>query len=480
MVSELAYSISQPNLGAIMTQTISPGLGGLRATIEGSVITPDSTDYDQARKLWNALHDKRPAVIVRCLSPEDVAAAVAYAANTGLEIAVRGGAHSLPGMSTCDHGLMIDLSRMNSVTVDAATKRARAGGGALMGDLDVATQAHGLAVPTGLIGHTGIGGLTLGGGMGWLTRQAGLTIDNLISAQVVLADQRIVRASEDENPDLFWALRGGGGNFGVVTEFEFRLHEVGPIVQFGLFFWPHAEAIEALRVVRDICADLPRSVNCVPMPIFTAPPAPFVPLEHHGELGCALLVGGFGEQKDFDDVTGRIKAGRSPLVEYVTPMPYTAMQSAQDESNAWGLYAYDKGAYVADFTDEVIAIITEYAPRRTSPSSIMPCYRLDAAYSEVDDEATAFGGGRTPRYGLFLTALCATEEMLVADRAWARSLWEDLEPHLLEGFYANAADSETRASTVYGSKYQRLVAIKSKYDPQNLFHRNLNILPAGR
>ena len=274
----------------------------------------------------------------------DVVAAVRFAQDRGLEIAVRGGAHSMPGLSVCDDGLVIDLSQLNRVTVDPDAKRARLQGGALLSDLDSATQAHGLAVPAGLIGHTGIGGLTVGGGMGWLTRQSGLSIDNLASAEVVVADGRALRTAEDENADLFWAIRGGGGNFGVVTEFEFRLHEVGPMVQVGLFFWELDQGGEEVRLMRDVIADLPRSLNAVPAAGLNAPPAPFVPVEYHHQPGYSLLLAGFGDPAEHQQVVDRIRQTLPPLFDHVTPMPYTALQQLLDEANAWGFYGYDKGA----------------------------------------------------------------------------------------------------------------------------------------
>jgi FAD/FMN-containing dehydrogenase len=248
-----------------MAQEITATIESLRQSMAGSVITPEDTEYDQARRVWNAHIDRRPAVIVQCASAQDVAAALGFAQAAGLEIAVRGGAHSFPGYSVCDDGLVVDLRRMNGVIIDPEAKRARVQGGALLADLDAAAQAHGLAVTAGIVGHTGVAGLTLGGGYGWLTRLAGLSIDNLLGAEVVVADGRILRASGDENSDLFWAIRGGGGNFGVVTEFEFRLLDVDPMVQFGFFFWGQDQARAALRLMRDVIPGLPRSLNALPV-----------------------------------------------------------------------------------------------------------------------------------------------------------------------------------------------------------------------
>ncbi len=461
-----------------MTQTLSGGIDSLRAEMNGPVIAPGDPGYDEVRRVWNADIDRRPAVVARCTSADDVAVAVRFAREEGLEISVRGGAHSMPGHAVCDHGLMIDLSLLNRVTVDPEVKRARAQGGALISDLDAATQAHGLAVPMGAISHTGVGGLTLGGGMGWLTRQAGLSVDNLLSAEVVVADGRVLRAAEDENADLFWALRGGGGNFGVVTEFEFRLHEVGPTVQFGLFFWEQDGSREALRLMREVIADLPRSLNAMPAAALTAPPAPFVPVEHHDELGCALLLVGFGDPDEHRRAVDRIRAALPPLFDLVTPMTYVALQQLLDEANAWGSHGYDKGAYIEDLTDEVIEILGDYAPRKSSPLSVLLFYRLDEAYCEVGEDDTAFGGGRTPRYMGFFIGLCPTPDLLPAEREWVRSLWDALRPHMMgAGTYVNALEGQddSRIQDTYGRKYGRLAAVKDKYDPNNVLHRNVNI-----
>jgi FAD/FMN-containing dehydrogenase len=468
-----------------MTRTISGGLDDLRAAMAGPVISPDDDGYEEARTVWNAAIDRRPTAIAQCTSAADVAAAVRFARTAGLEIAVRGGAHSFPGLSVNEGGLVIDLRRMNAVTVDPQARRARAQGGALNADLDAATQAHGLAVPLGLVSHTGVGGLVLGGGMGWLSRLGGLSVDHLLAAEVVVADGRILRASVDENADLFWALRGGGGNFGVVTEFEFGLIEAGPMVQFGLFFWGQEHGREALRLAREVLADLPRSMNALPAAAFTAPPAPFVPVEHQGTPGHGLLLVGFGSEAEHQEVTQRIRRTLPPLFDVVSPMPYTALQQLLDEPNAWGFYGYDKSGYFAELTDEVIDVLVEHAPRKTSPLSILLFYRLDEAFTEVGEDDTAFGGGRTPRYGGFLIGLTPTRDMLSAEREWIRSLWLALRPHMLgTGTYVNAVDAHDAQDTaqvqaLYGAKYARLAAVKAAYDPENVFHRNVNIAVGG-
>jgi len=287
---------------------------------------------------------------------------------------------------------MIDLSPLNGVSVDPEAKRARVGGGAQLGQLDAAAQEYGLATPAGMISHTGVGGLTLGGGMGWLTRKYGLSIDNLVSVEIVTADGQIRRASDDENPDLFWAVRGGGGNFGVVTEFEFRLHEVNPMIDFGLAFWGLDQGVDVLRMAREVIARLPDDVNVV-VGAVNAPPAPFVPEQYHFMPGYALIVNGFGSAEDHARVMDEIRSALPPLFEFASPMPYVALQQMLDEANAWGFQAYDKGFYLDDFTDEDAGV-------------------------------------------------------------------------------------EDRVRASYGAKYERLAAIKAKYDPENLFHRNANIKPA--
>ena len=467
-----------------MTQTATRGIGELRALMDGPVITPADNEFDDGRRVWNASIDRRPRVITRCVSPTDVATALGFARRNGLEVSVRGGAHGTAGSAVSDGGLMIDLSLLNAVMVDPAARLARVGGGALLADLDAATQAHGLAVPAGLVSHTGVGGLTLGGGMGWLTRKFGLSIDNLVSAKVVTADGQVLRAAADEHPDLFWAIRGGGGNFGVVTGFEFNLHEVGPMVQFGLFFWGLDQGTQALRLAREITAAMPPDLNAV-IAAVNAPPAPFVPEEYQFTPGYALLLTGFGSGPEHGQVVTRIRESLPPLFELITPMPYVQLQTLLDEANAWGSCCYDKGAYLPDLPGPVIEAITSHVQAKVSPASALLLYRLDGAYSQVGDDETAFSGGRSPRYAAFMVGLTPDPGALPAERDWVRGFWEALRPYAVDGVdgYINSA-TEYSGEGVRGSygpaKYDRLARIKAAYDPGNMFHLNANVPPLPR
>jgi FAD/FMN-containing dehydrogenase len=465
-----------------MTHTAMGEIGELRAAIEGPVIGPEDSAFDDARRVWNAQINRHPAVIARCASAADVAAAIGFAREHRMEISVRAGAHNTAGTAVCDDGLMIDLSQLNEVTVDPAARRARVGGGALLADLDGAAQAHGLAVPAGLVSHTGVAGLTLGGGMGWLTRKYGLSIDNLVSAEVVTADGRILRAAADEHPDLFWAIRGGGGNFGVVTSFEFELHEVDPLVQFGLFFWPLDQGPQALRLAREITAAMPGEINAV-IGAINAPPAPFVPEQYHFAPGYVLVMTGFESAPEHAQLVTQIRESLPPLFDLVTPIPYVELQKLLDEAGAWGLYAYEKGTYVEDLSDGVIEVVTEHVPGKNSPLSMVLFYRLDGAYCRVGDDQTAFSGGRSPRYAVFIAGLAPDAELQAAERGWVRDLWEALRPYAIgsgDGYINGMTDfyeDELRGS--YGiAKHERLARIKAEYDPDNVFHVNANIRPA--
>ncbi|MFX0580117.1 FAD-binding oxidoreductase [Nocardia nepalensis] len=464
-----------------MTQTMSFDFRALRSAMAGPVFGPDDAGYDHARSIWNGDIDRRPAVIAQCLSPEDVAAALAFARENDLEVSVRGGAHAYSGTAVGDGGIMINLAVMNTVVVDPVAELVQVGGGATLAEMDAATQAYGLAVPGGVISDTGVGGLTLGGGMGWLTRIAGLSIDNLVSAQVVLADGRIVRASDSENPDLFWALRGGGGNFGVVTEFEYRAQRIGPEVHVGIFFWPLTEGDAALRLCRWYIPTMPRQSGVLVGVGLSAPPEPFVPEQYHFVPGFALIVAGFGTAEEHGEMVAPIRGALKPLFEFITPMPYTGLQSMLDAAAPWGIHGYEKALDLDDFSNEVIAVLTEQAGKKASPLSFMPIFVLDGAFTAVGEDDTAFGGARSAHYVCNIEAACPDAETLAVDRAWVRSTWEALRPFASnQGGYVNfmsdAGEDRVRAS--YGpTKYAKLADIKTKYDPANIFHRNANIKP---
>ncbi len=465
-----------------MVSVSDTALDSLRTACTGDVLVAGDAGYDDARALWNGDHDRRPAAIARVTSAEDVAAAIAFGRAHGLEIAVRGGGHSFAGHGVCDDGLMIDLSLMKSVTVDAGAARARVGGGATWADLDAATQEHGLAVPGGVVSHTGVAGLTLGGGIGWLSRKHGLSCDNLVSARVVTADGNIVNASASENTDLHWALQGGGGNFGVVTEFEFALHPVGPMVNAGLFFWPVERAAEALAHMRTVIAGLPADAGAQIIGV-NAPPLPFIAEEHHFKPGIMFAIVGWGSPEEHAAMVGPARENVPPLFEFVTPIPYTMLQQMIDDSAPWGILAYEKACYLDELTDDAIAVIAEHLPRKSSPMSIMPIFPIGGAYHDPSDADTAFGGSRRSKWLVNIAATAPDPDLLAADRAWVRTFWEALQPHATgSGSYVNfIADpgDETRVRESYGAtKYDRLARIKAQYDPENIFHRNANIKPA--
>jgi FAD/FMN-containing dehydrogenase len=465
-----------------MMQVSSHHLEALRMVLAGKVITPEDADFDTARIQWNNDVDRRPVAIARCVSPADIAAALGFARERELEISVRGGGHAFSGAGVCDGGLMIDLSAMRHVSISADARLAQVGGGATVAELDAATQVHGLAVPTGVISHTGVGGLTLGGGIGWLTHKAGLTIDSLVSADVVLADGHYVRASPEDNADLFWALRGGSGNFGVVTTFEFQLQPVGPEVHLGLFFWGMDSGEQVLQLAREVVPHLPAEAGAQIAIGLNAPPAPFVPPQHHFTPGYLLIVVGFSTAEDHARLVAPIREQLPPLFELVTPIPYVALQRTLDETAPWGLLGYQEVIYLDELTDDVISVIVDRMPAKRSPMSYCVIFRLDGAYSAVSDEATAFGGRRAPRYVVNIAGIGASPEVLRAARAWVQSMWNALRPFARDsGGYVNSMTDrdEDRVRASYGpAKYGRLTRIKAKYDPHNIFHLNANIRPS--
>ncbi|WP_290058607.1 FAD-binding oxidoreductase [Amycolatopsis solani] len=464
-----------------MTSTAEPALESLRAHLSGTVLTAGDPGYDAARSVWNGEIDRRPAVVVRPAGAADVAAALAYAREAALDVSVRGGGHNFGGAAVVAGGLCLDLSSLDAISVDPAARTARCGGGVTWARLDAATQEHALAVPGGTVSHTGVGGLTLGGGFGWLTGKHGLSCDNLLSAEVVTADGEVLRASADEHPDLFWALRGGGGNFGVVTEFEFRLHPVGPLVHLGLFFWGLEDGAAALRQAREVLGTLPAEMGVLVAGL-NAPPAPFVPAEHHFRPGYALLIAGFAGEEQHAGAVRTARSGPAPLFEFVSPIPYVELQRMLDDAAPWGILGYEKAVYADGFSDEVIEVIADFLPRKASPMSIMPIFALRGAFTEVDDAATAFGGPRRPGLVVNLAALAAEPAPFAVDRAWVREFWTALAPFAANpGGYVNfmAEYEEDRVRTSYGpEKYARLARIKARYDPRNVFHHNANIPPA--
>ncbi len=465
-----------------MTLNIEPDLVTLRGEFAGRVLTPEDSDYEISRPrwVWNGDIDRRPAVVAGCVSEDDVAAAVRIARNAGSELTVRGGGHGFGGSAICDGGVMIDLSRMNKVRVDPVARTATCGGGTTLADLDAACQAQGLAVPGGTISHTGVAGLTLGGGFGWLSRMLGLSADNLNAAEVVLADGTRVRASADEHPDLFWALRGGGGNFGVVTSFEFRLHPVGPLVNLGLFFWGLDDGAAALRAGRDLGPTLPRASNMM-LAALNAPPAPFVPERYHFQPGYAVIVVGLGSPEEHERLIAPLRAA-GPLFELVTPIPYVELQKMLDDAAPWGILGYEKALYVDGMTDDIVGVITEKAPLKNSPMSICPIFSLGGAFCDTDEDDTAFGGSRTPKWVVNIAGVTDDPEVLVAEKAWVRDFWQALTPHSRESAgYVNFMNEyeEDRVRAAYGpAKYDRLARVKATYDPDNVFHHNQNIKPA--
>jgi FAD/FMN-containing dehydrogenase len=448
----------------------------------GQALTPGQAGYDTARAVWNGVIDRKPALVACCHTAEQVAQTIRFARLRGLELSVRGGGHNYAGHAVCEGGVMIHLGAMNGVAVDPVARRAICGGGATWADVDAATQAHGLATPGGFISHTGIAGLTLGGGIGWLTPLAGLSCDNLVSAEVVTADSRIVRASATEHPDLFWALRGGGGNFGVVTSFEFALHPVGPMIHLGLFFVALDNGAQMLRFARDYVKRTPANTTAFLGIGLSAPPAPFVPEEHRGRIGHALLVAGFGSAAEHAQAVAPIREAVTPLFELVTPMPFVALQQMFNDSATWGTLGYEKALYLDELSDAAIDVIGEHVPKKTSPLSFCPTFTLSGAYRRAGNSDTAFGGSRAASYVFNIEAAASDSATYEADRTWVRNFWDAMRPHATgSGGYVNflVEADEARVRASYGEdKYQRLARIKAEYDPDNVFHLNANIRPA--
>jgi FAD binding domain/Berberine and berberine like len=451
----------------------------LRPAITGGVFVGGESGYNDAVNIWNHAISRQPSIVARCTDAGDVAAALRFATDHRLEVSVRGGGHNYAGFALTDGGLMIDLTPMKMVTVDAKAGRARCGGGVTWGELDAATQQHGLATPGGFVSHTGVAGLTLGGGIGWLTRLAGLSCDNVVGAEVVTPDGTVRRASQDDDADLWWAIRGGGGNFGVVTEFEFALHRVGPMVNVGLFLFEPAQGLELFRFAREYVRTLPD--DCTPfLGGLSAPPLPFVPETLHFAPMFALVLIGFGDERAHALAMEPILKTLRPAVQFVTPMPYVALQQMFDDSAPWGMHSYEKAVYLNELTDDAIAVILEHQPKKASPLSIVPIFVLGGAYARQPDDSSAFGGRRDTRYVVNISATTPSAEGFAQERAWVRDYWSALVPHAEGvGSYVNfmVEADEDRIRSAYGSKFARLAGLKARYDPTNALHLNANIKP---
>ncbi len=447
----------------------------------GRVVGPDAADFDAARAVWNVMHARRPALIARCESPQDVAAAVAYGRERGLAVAVRGGGHSLPGFSAVDGGIVIDLRTLNHVIVDPVAGRVRVGGGALLGDVDRGAQAHGLVVPAGVVSHTGVGGLTLGGGVGRLMRRFGLTIDSLLSAIVVLADGRIVRAAEDENADLFWALRGGGGNFGVVTEFEFQAHAL-TVLPILATFHPLEHATEVLRMGERLMSSQTARNELLWTSFMRRGPAeaPWMTEALEGTPGVMSLIEWSGDVEEGHELLRDIQSMLDPPAGELATIPYLAIQSITDELLAPGtIHAYLKAGFSAELTDAMIDCLIDRGSRVGSRLSVIEVLALGGAIRDVPRDATAFPH-RDARWLINIAGQWHEPAATESEIAWVRTTFAALEPHLSGGAYSNFMedDDAEAANVAYGSTLERLQRIKATYDPDNVFRLNQNIEPA--
>ena len=447
------------------------------ATIRGELIRPGDAGYEGRRRIWNGSIDRYPALIARCTGVADVIAAVHFARSHGLLVAVRGGGHSFPGHSVCDGGMVIDLSAMKGIRVDPVARTVRAQAGVLLGELDREAQAFGLAVPAGVVTHTGLAGLTLGGGLGWLVRRYGLTIDQLLSVDVVTAEGEFVKASASENADLFWGVRGGGGNFGIVTEFEFRAHRVGPQVVAGPVFWPVEETPKVLRFYRDWIAEAPDELMTA-IGQRRARPLPFVPPDVVGRRLVGVVACYSGSVEDGERILRPLKEFGSPVMDLCEPKPFLVHQALFDPSFRPGWSYYVRSCDVAELSDGIIDVVAEYGQTVSSDVSALAVWHMGGAVGRVGETETAFNG-RSAGFTFNITGGTEEREGFVEQREWARGYWSALAPYhtsVYVNFLMN--EGEERIRQAYGSaKYERLKALKKRYDPHNFFRLNQNISP---
>jgi FAD/FMN-containing dehydrogenase len=464
-----------------MTHTSSIiDLAALRASFAGEILTAaDGMRYDEARVVFNAMFDRHPAAIAKATCDGDVLAALLFVQSARMPMAIRAGGHSVAGYSTIDDGLLLDLRPMNKIEVDLEARTVRVGPGVTWGELDAATQAHGLATTGGRMTTTGVAGFVLGSGSGWLERLHGLACDNLVSARVVTADGRVVTASETENTELFWGLRGGGGNFGVVTQFELRVHPVGPTIYGGILLYPREQAPELVRHFRDFAAGAPRDFagGCV---FLTAPPAPFVPEDFQGKPAVNVFVAWFGDLDEGPAAIAPLREFGTPIVDMVGPIPYCQLQAVTDPGNPPGRRNYWHSDLLAELTDDTVDAFVARADSVTSPFSVMILARSGGAVDDVPEDATPIGGRSAPWfyhcYGIW------TDDEDAIHRAWVKGTGTALRPWTTAGmalnFFTDVDDDRVR-STFGEQKYRRLVAIKDRYDPDNIFCHNQNVRPSG-
>jgi FAD binding domain/Berberine and berberine like len=450
-----------------------------QTALRGYLVRPGDPGYEVHRKVWNGAFDKHPALILRCHGVSDVIAGVKLGRASGLPVAVRGGGHSFPGLSTVDDGLVIDLSLMKGIRVDPDKRTVRVQAGVLLGDLDKETQAFGLAVPSGIVTHTGVAGLTLGGGIGWLMRKHGLSIDKLLSVDLVTADGEFVQASAERDADLFWGVRGGGGNFGIVTEFEFRCVPYGPQVLAGPVFWRMEDSPQVLRFYRDWIADAPDELMTVVVHR-KAPPLPTVPQELHGKPVVSIVCCWAGDVEEGERFVRPLKAYGSPVLDLLVPKPFLVHQAMFDPTFPHGRWYYFKSCDVPELNDEIIDITAERALRMASPLTAFPIWQMGGAVSRVGNDETAFSG-RQAGFTYNINACTETSAGFDEERQWVRDFWSALEPWH-QGVYVNFLGDEgaDRVRQAYGAeKYDKLRALKAKYDPDNFFRYNQNIAPGA-
>jgi FAD/FMN-containing dehydrogenase len=466
-----------------MTDMLTPVLGEatiqeLREAVRGEVLARGDDGFEEACTIWNGMFDDRePALVVRCRGAADAIAAVGFARSNDLDIAVRGGGHSVAGFSSCDDGIVIDLSALRTVHVDPAGCRALVGAGSQWAEVDHECQAHGLATTGGLVSTTGVAGFTLGGGLGWLMRKHGLACDNLVGADVVTADGRLVRASEDENPELLWGLRGGGGNFGIVTQFELAVHPVGPTVYAGVVLYPPEDGAELLRRLRSWGPSAPDEVTAL-VNLTSAPPLPPVPTEWHGKKVAALLAVCAGPVEEGEALVRQLREAGEPIADLLGPMPYTAMQSLLDPLWPKGMHAYFKASNLAELDDETIGALCRLHLEAPGTGCEIHVHQMGGAVGRVSDDGTAFG----ERAPFVLNAVAGWHDptLTAAHVAWARNVNEAAAAAATGRAYVNYLGDEGSARAAYGPEnYARLVALKDEYDPTNVFRLNQNVAPSG-